>query len=170
MTFRRLSGRAGLATVVLFAASIALVGRPQGGARDPGWAMAGIVGYVAGTTAYFIASAVAATAGRTDVAPDARTALFVLGSTILGGVGALNSVGWLGFGIAGLQDRGLPGWLPRLALVLIAPNLLGLGVVVSDADLFSAGAIGVVSVAGYSVWVLGTSLWLMRPEASPRPN
>lgn len=145
MTFRRLSGLAGLATVVLFAASFSLVGRPPGahasaneilafltdveerlplatvagllafvcslvfaagvyrilreGARDPGWAMAGIVGYVTGTTAYFIASAV-----------------------------------------------------------------------VSDADLFSAGAIGLGSVAGYFIWVLGTSLWLMRAEASPRTS
>lgn len=82
---------------LVFAAGVYRILRE--GAGDPGWATAGIVGYVAGTTAYFIASTV-----------------------------------------------------------------------VSDADLFSAGAIGVVSVAGYSVWVLGTSLWLMRAEASPRTS
>ena len=76
----------------------------------------------------------------------------------------------LGAGIGARESRSLPGWVAWLGIILAATFVVGAaGVAGDEVDGGIPGLFLVIGYAGLVVWIVGSSVSMLRQSASPVP-
>jgi hypothetical protein len=164
------AGLLSLAAYAVFVWALFTLLRPEGG-RLGGWALAGLVGGLAGAA---LAAAGVAAGGSIALDPsslsgDQLSHRFDLSLSLRMVAGAFTAAFLAGTGVMGLRTGFLPRRLAQAAVVLSAPLALGPVVALTWADAAWSDALEMIvllAFALHAVWVLVLGLWLLFAEGS----